>query len=126
MNINKSNYESWFLDYYEGNLSALQVAELFLFIEQNSSFKTEFELFYPVKLTSSKDEIFETKEELKRNVITISNIDYYLIGELENELNLQEKIKLKDFRKLHPELEKDRSLYNARPGVARGLPAHRH
>ena len=111
MNINKSNYESWFLDYYEGNLSALQVAELFLFIEQNSSFKTEFELFNPVKLTPSKDEIFEAKEELKRNVITISNIDYYLIGELENELNLQEKIKLKDFRKLHPELEKDRSLY---------------
>ena len=28
MNINRTNYESWFLDYFEGSLSAEQEAEI--------------------------------------------------------------------------------------------------
>ena len=111
MDISKSNYESWFLDYYEGNLSAFQVAELFLFLEENPSLKTEFESFNSVKLTPFENEIFVAKEALKRNVITNDNIDYYLVAEIEKDLNLQEITKLKDFLNRHPELEKDRSLF---------------
>ena len=43
MNINQNNYEAWFLDYYEKQLSAEQVAELFLFLEQHPLLKEEFD-----------------------------------------------------------------------------------
>lgn len=111
MNITKTNYESWFLDYYEGNLSAIQVAELFLFLQQNNELQNEFESFNPINIASTEYVYFDAKESLKRQVITVHNIDYYLIGELEDNLNLKEKTQLHAFLKLHPELEDTRELY---------------
>ena len=62
MNITKTNYESWFLDYYEGNLSAIQVAELFLFLQQNNELQNEFESFNPINIASTEYVYFDAKE----------------------------------------------------------------
>ena len=79
MNINKTNYESFFLDYYEGSLSAMQVAELFLFLQQNEGLRKEFDSFNQININPADETVFEAKESLKRSVITEHNIDYYLV-----------------------------------------------
>ena len=112
MNINKTNYESFFLDYYEGSLSAMQVAELFLFLQQNEGLRKEFDSFNQININPADETVFEAKESLKRSVITEHNIDYYLVSELENNLTLQDRIQLRDFLKRHPQLENDRTLYS--------------
>ena len=109
MNINKNNYEAWFLDYYEGTLTAEQVAELFLFLKKNLELKNEFESFALIRLPDSQ-ETFAKKNELKKNIITLENYNEYLIAELEGDLKLQERVALKAFMDAHPELEKDRTL----------------
>ena len=72
MNINKNNFEGWFLDYYEGTLTAEQVAELFLFLEKNPELKNEFESFALITLPDSQ-EVFAEKNALRKNIITIEN-----------------------------------------------------
>ncbi len=110
MNINKTNYGAWFIDYFDGTLSAEKVAELFLFVEQHPELKNEFETFSPVVLSSDKT-VFSDKEKLKRNIITPDNVEGYLIAELEDDLTLADKIKLNDFLKANPSFTKDRELF---------------
>jgi hypothetical protein len=45
MEINIHNYESILIDYFDGNLNALEVAEVLLFLEQHPDIKNEFEGF---------------------------------------------------------------------------------
>ena len=51
MSINRNTYEVYLIDYFEGNLDALQVSELLLFLEQNPDLKTECENLELVYLT---------------------------------------------------------------------------
>lgn len=101
MNINKHNYEAFFLDYHEGNLSPQQVAELLLFVEQHPELKEEFESFENISLTEFSNISFENKAELKKE-ITADNKDYYFIGATENTLNAAEHELLNAFLKQHP------------------------
>ena len=53
MKINLHNYEAVFLDYYEGNLSAEDVSELLLFLENHPELKEDFESFENIVLVLS-------------------------------------------------------------------------
>ena len=61
MNINKNNYEAFFLDYHEGNLSPQQVADLLLFIEQHPELEEEFESFENFSIADNNTFNFENK-----------------------------------------------------------------
>lgn len=67
MTINKSNYEAFFLDYHEGNLTPLQVADLLLFVAQHPEIEEEFKSIECFTLDESDSVIFENKEELKKH-----------------------------------------------------------
>ena len=111
MNINSNNYESWFLDYYEGALSVEQVSELFLFLEKYPELKHEFDSFTLVSLPKPT-EVFSLKNSLRKNTVTLENYTAFLIAELEGDLNLQERVALKSFMEVYPELEKDKLLFS--------------
>ena len=118
MEINKTNYEAYILDYYEGNLSAERVAELMLFLEQNPSIKEEFEEFESdITITPATGIQFANKANLKKPVltkvgnITSENYEEYIIADLDNELHEDEKSQLEKFIKTNPEAGKDYSLY---------------
>jgi len=55
MNISKTNCEAFFLDYYEGNLSEAQVAEMFAFLKANPDQREVFESFSNVQLDGEDD-----------------------------------------------------------------------
>ena len=71
MNINKTNYESWFLDYFEGTLSTMKVAELFLFLHQHPELQPEFDAFQPLHLPPPEILTLESNLSLFSSMITL-------------------------------------------------------
>jgi hypothetical protein len=106
--INKHNYEAWFLDYFDGNLSPEQSEQLFRFLEENPQYQEAFNGYENITLeaenlsfnvqTLFKDVPVELENE-------ISGSDYAAIAYTENILNDTEKSQIanliqqeKDFR----------------------------
>ena len=111
MNINRTNYESWFLDYFEGNLSAEQVAEMFLFLDQHPELQQEFESFELIKLDNIEEDVFEKKQSLhKSEVITVANIQQWLLDQAEGQLNPEQLQQLQSFLAANPEYIREQEL----------------
>jgi len=119
MNINRNNYEAYFLDYRENNLSPGQVAELLIFLEQNPDLKNEFESFKYFQLVPDKNTRFEHKENLKKNDliptdnIDSSNYDNYIVADLEGDLSEDDDIELKAFISLNPKTRLEYNFYRS-------------
>lgn len=115
MAINKQNYEAWFLDYAEGNLSEKQIAELLLFLEKNPALRAEFEEEFEVLPLQPENLPYGAAEELKREqqvgFITLTNYEEYLIGAAEGDLTPAEQAELQRFLKQNPQLEDERAVY---------------
>lgn len=117
MEINRENYEMYFLDYHEGRLAPGQVAELLVFLEANPEFKEEFETFEDILLVPDLSVSFSGKDSLKKNnvpdtgAINSSNYESYFIASTESLLSSEEQKALAAFLKNHPELKADFDLY---------------
>lgn len=97
MNISKNNYEAFFLDYHEGNLSAEEVAALLLFVEQHPELKQEFEEFENIVLdTDITPSFYADKSSLKKGISEL-NKEGYFINYIENTLNDTEQKLMADF-----------------------------
>ncbi len=101
MKITKNNYEAFFLDYHEGNLTPEQVADLLLFVEQNPELRDEFESFENITLDDFSNITFENKSELKKE-INEHNQQEYFIRAVENALNATEQSMLENYLLQHP------------------------
>lgn len=112
MGLSKENYESWFLDYSEGMLSAEQVAELFLFLEQNPELKSEFAEFENIKITDIPTAEFSGKESLKKEIFSAEQVNHLLIAELEGDLTLQEHQQLMKVNHTYPGIDNERKLFS--------------
>ncbi len=96
--INKHNYEAYFLDWSEGNLSEQGEKELTRFLADNPSLKEELDNFEEIKL-SPPEIIFENKQDLIRKTqaqhFEITEFEYLCAATLENDITDEEKIQLK-------------------------------
>lgn len=105
-NITTYNYEAFYLDYLEGNLSEEGTVMLLQFLENHPDLKSELELDEDVlefNLNSSQEVLskFE-KEDLKHfdckaNEICFNNVNDFIVAEVEYEISAQKKIELKEF-----------------------------
>ena len=119
MNINRKNYEAYFLDYRENNLSTEQVAELMVFLEENPDLKPEFDSFENIVLQPEKNISFSKKEALKKTtVISTKNIDSdnydeKLVAILEGDISEEESAELSEFMELNPKVKLEYNLYRS-------------
>lgn len=114
MAINEHNYEAWFLDYAEGNLSEEQVAQLMAFVEARPELAAELEEFELMALEAPEMAMMNPaalKMPDAAGAITESLADDLLIGELEGTLTAAENKELTALVAAHPILEADRALY---------------
>lgn len=111
MTINKNNYEAFFLDYHEKNLSPEQVAELLLFLEQHPQLQNEFDAFAAISVCSDAAIVFEEKEKLKRGIITSENFNEFAVANLEGDLTSQQKNQYKKFIAANPSFKKEEELF---------------
>ena len=116
MNINRNNYEAYFLDYREKNLSPEQVAELVIFLEQNPDLKTFFDAYEEIELKANNSIKFTSKKNLKKTevVATVNisqeNYEEIMIDKYEGELSHEEDEKLKAFLAANPKLKLELNL----------------
>ncbi len=66
MDINRENYESWFLDYVEGSLSAGQISQVHEFIAQHPEFGAELKSWQATLIKPDLQLVYPDKERLKR------------------------------------------------------------
>jgi hypothetical protein len=97
MEINRSNYEIWFIDWRDGNLNNLQVEQLTLFLVENPDLKEEFDELDSLSLNPS-EKPFPFKEQLKRSTADISDsqFEYLCVAYLENDLSADQCTELKE------------------------------
>lgn len=119
MKITRKNYEAYFLDFYEKNLSPEQVAELFVFLEQNPDLKEEFESFENIGLVADENIRFEPKKALKKNEliptdhIHAGNYEEYLVRDLEGDLSEDENIEMRAFIEINPKTKLEYNIYRS-------------
>lgn len=113
--INKHNYEAFFLDFIEGNLSAEEQHDLFVFLAENPELKEAFEGDFSEVVLTPSNLSFDNKEKLKvfdENSITLNNVEHWMIASVEGELNTEKEKELQDFIKKH-QLQKTFTTYHA-------------
>lgn len=110
MSINRTNYEIFFLDYYEGNLSTEQVEELMAFLDQEPDLKAEFHDFELVMLQDADTMPFENKASLKRGEVTEANFERYLAAYVEGDLSPEERAAVEDFAYSSPARQRELEL----------------
>ena len=102
MNINKENYQSYFLDYMEGNLSKDEIDKLYSFVYQNPELIEEFECLDFFVVENDIEARFEEKQALKKinfseDRITESNFELFIIAYYENDLDSSKRSELEKF-----------------------------
>ena len=118
MNINRHNYEAFFIDYYDGNLSAAQKQVLEMFLSDNPDLKEEFEQFESVPVPLHEI-TFSGKQQLKkREVVAVEgigeeNYEETFIAFYEKDLNDAEQKSLQLFLEANPQLRKEFELHSS-------------
>ena len=110
MIITRDNYESFFLDYLEGNLEEAMIDQFLDFLEQNPDLKGELQLFENLRLPeeqvsfSGKKQLYKSaaEEKLKSENQTVA----YLEGDMDDE----ERKSFEAFLSSHPDVEKEYKL----------------
>lgn len=97
MQIDRSNYEIWIIDWLDGNLNDIEAAKLKLFLEENPDIKEEYDEPTILRLSSSM-ESFLHKNNLKKTTATLpeSQLEYLCIASLENDLSPEQMAELKE------------------------------
>lgn len=108
MKVNVHNYEAYYLDYLEGNLSGEEVLLLEAFLNEYPHLRLQDEdiLF---SLADLPDPVCDTdglKKELKlpvyTEIITSQNIEHFLIGDVDKQLPVEKQAELRRFLKNNP------------------------
>jgi hypothetical protein len=107
MNITRNNYESWFLDYLEGNLDGKMMDEFTEFIRSNPDLGEELRDYEAVKL-DIESIVFEGKNKLYKERLDIpSAFDQEAVAFMEGDLSCEESTHFQDYLRRHPEKSPD-------------------
>lgn len=107
MQIDLHNYEAFFLDYKEGNLSAAQEKELFAFLEQYPELRAELDAYEALMIEPVEQ--FEGKENLKKTEFGREA----LVAYTEGLLTAEEKKELETLAAKNNALAKELNLYKS-------------
>jgi len=116
--INRNNYESYLIDWMEGNLDAQTGEELMLFLDDNPDIKEELEEFENVYL-EPESVAFPKKSALKKNRIIPmgdiheDNYENFFIAWHENDFSKQEQKDVEQFVLANPSLKEEFDMFGS-------------
>lgn len=120
MNIDRNNYEMYFLDYLEGRLTTDETAALLLFADENPDLAALLEGEEMISLVADEAINFLPKSALKKKPvngeaslqkINAGNYEEFMIRFYDNDLNDSEQSKLANFMKDSPTFMKEFELF---------------
>ncbi len=111
MNINRDNYEAWFLDFLDGNLNGNRVGEFREFLRQNPDLQEELQEYDPVYLETVGFS-FPHKETLYREPLDQEEyFDQVAVAWMEGDLEPAEALRFEEYLQRHPGKQKDADLF---------------
>lgn len=102
--INKHNYEAYLLDFIEGNLSAEEQHDLFVFLAEHPELKAAFEGDFGDVVLQPQNLLFDNKENLKveeETALSLDTVEAWMIESVEGKLNAKQEQELTDFITTH-------------------------
>jgi hypothetical protein len=90
MKPDRTNYEIWFIDYFDGVLGGVQVKQLMSFLDVNPDLKQEFDEFRYLNILP-EDYSFTDKNSLKKSFSDLSPTQFELLCVAASEGDLSEK-----------------------------------
>ena len=111
MQINRENYEAYFIDYLEGNLDERLVDDFIEFIKLNPDLKEELDLFESLEAIPETI-AFEKKEGLyKEKYDAEPAFNDAAIARLEGDITEEEKSDFEQYLEAHPEKKKEAAAF---------------
>lgn len=113
--INLLNYESFYLDFLEGNLNEEEYAQFMAFLDVYPELKLDDENIVQLSEEENKlDKSFKQgliMVDLEADEISLDNYEQFLFSEAEKTISQNGTLKIDLFVQRYPAIEKDRRLY---------------
>ena len=109
MNINRHNYEEFFLLYVDGELSAPERKLVELFVQENADLANELQMFEQTKLPT-ETMLFADKSTLYKTdtgLVNLNNYEENFLLYIDDELTGTEKKEVEKFVLHHPQLQQE-------------------
>lgn len=112
MEINRNNYETYFIDYLEGNLNELLVNDFIEFLQQNPDLKEELSHFETLSvepeniLFSKKNNLYKDKYDSEKEFSRAA------VANLEGDISDIEKAEFDHYILTHPNKQKDITIFS--------------
>ena len=114
MNINRHNYEEYFILYMDNELSSDERRMVETFVQNHPDLKEELDILLQYKLTPDSNIVFEGKEELMKvkgeSPVTLSNYEEWLVLYMDNELTADQRKTVEQFIVVNPAVKKEVDL----------------
>ncbi|MBK5273275.1 MAG: hypothetical protein JJE22_19910, partial [Bacteroidia bacterium] len=114
MNINRNNYEEYFILYMDNELGNDDRHQVEDFVQKHPDLKEELELLTQYKLVPDTSIVFNKKEELlmhdDASALTSENYEEWLVLYLDNELTDEQKRTVDQFIAAHPSAKEELAL----------------
>ena len=121
MNINRHNYEEYFLLYIDNELSVDQKKQVELFVEQNPDVEEELVMLKQSRLLPDHSIVFDKKHLLMKeenashssnnSFINLNNYEQWLIMYVDGELTAEEKLAVERFAVTHPHVREELAIF---------------
>ena len=114
MNINRHNYEEYFILYMDNELGSDERRMVEAFVLQHPDLKEELDLLLQYKLVPDTSVVYTAKEDLMKingdAPVTLTNYEEWFVLYTDNELTTQQKIAVESFISHNPLLKKELAL----------------
>ncbi len=113
--ITRQNYEEWFMDFLDGNMSPERKVLLFEFLSLNTDLKSELEALQPVEFPKPQIPAYPDKHRLFRTSsanMDLPETDFLLIKKMEEGLTEQETKRLAQLEHFYPAIKTEEQLYS--------------
>jgi hypothetical protein len=111
MKITRENYESFFIDYLEGNLHENMIDQFLDFLNQNPDLKEELHLFEEVSIPK-EHVVFQEKQQLHKSAADENRrLENTVVAYMEGDLDADENKAFETYLAGHPDLKKEYDLF---------------
>ena len=114
MNINRHNYEEYFILYMDNELGSDERSMVEAFVLQHPDLKEELDLLLQYKLSPDTEITFPGKEELLKvngeTPVTITNYEEWMVLYIDDELTTDQRTELEKFLAVNPYIQKKLAL----------------
>jgi len=115
MNIDRHNYEEYFLLYIDNELSVDQKKQVERFVQTNPDLEEELVMLKQSRLIPEESIVFDNKhllmKEENNSFINLNNYEQWLIMYVDDELTAEEKVAVEKFASTHQHVQQELKLF---------------